>query len=135
MLARDGLAGELLDAAADAVTSDRRRWVEVMMAREHGFAAVRPDPLRAAVATFLAFAVVGLLPLLAFVVDAFPGVDVASPFAWSTALAALAFIGVGAAEGVVVDEPSARSAARTLAVGGSAAALAYAVGVVLGQLV
>jgi VIT1/CCC1 family predicted Fe2+/Mn2+ transporter len=135
LLARDGLAGEVLDAAADAVTSDRRRWVEVMMAREHGFAAVRPDPLRAAVATFLAFAVVGLLPLLAFVVDAFPGVDVASPFAWSTALAALAFIGVGAAEGVVVDEPSARSAARTLAVGGSAAALAYAVGVVLGQLV
>ena len=72
--------------------------------------------------------------MLAFVVDAFPGVEVASPFAWSTALAALAFIGVGAAEGVVVDEPSA-SAARTLAVGGSAAALAYAVGVVLGQLV
>ena len=135
LLARDGLSGELLDAATDAVTSDRRRWVETMMAREHGFAAVRPDPLRAAAATFLAFAAVGLLPLLAFVVDAFPGVSVASPFAWSTALAAVAFVGVGAAEGVVVDEPRGRSAIRTLAVGGSAAALAYAVGLALGQLV
>ena len=48
LLARDGLSGELLDAATDAVTSDRQRWVDVMMAREHGFAAVRPDPLRAA---------------------------------------------------------------------------------------
>jgi vacuolar iron transporter family protein len=135
LLARDGLEGELLDAATDAVTSDRRRWVEVMMAREHGFAAVRPDPLRAAVATFLAFAAAGLLPLLAFVVDAFPGISVASPFVWSTALAGLAFLGVGAAEGVVVDEPRARSAVRTLVVGGSAAALAYAVGLALGHLV
>ena len=49
-------------------------------------------PLRAAAATFLAFAVVGLLPLLAFVVDALPGVSIASPFAWATALAAVAFI-------------------------------------------
>jgi VIT1/CCC1 family predicted Fe2+/Mn2+ transporter len=135
LLARDGLTGKLLDAATAAVTSDRQRWVDMMMAREHGFAAVRPDPLRAAAATFLAFAVVGLLPLLAFVVDALPDISVASPFAWATGLAAVAFLGVGAAEGVVVDEPPARSAMRTLAVGGSAAALAYAVGLALGHLV
>ena len=135
LLARDGMDGELIDAATKAVTSDRRRWVDMMMAREHGFAAVRPDPLRAAAATFVAFAVVGVLPLLAFVVDALPGTTVASPFAWATALAGVAFVGVGAAEGVVVDEPPAKSAIRTLAVGGSAAALAYAVGLALGHLV
>ena len=33
LLARDGLTGELLDAATEAVTADRRRLVEVMMAR------------------------------------------------------------------------------------------------------
>jgi vacuolar iron transporter family protein len=135
LLARDGLDGELLDAATDAVTSDRRRWVEVMMAREHGFAATRPDPRRAATATFFAFAVVGLLPLLAFVIDALPGVSVDSPFVWSTALTALAFLGVGAAEGVVVDEPRVWSALRTFAVGGSAAGLAYVAGLALGRLV
>jgi VIT1/CCC1 family predicted Fe2+/Mn2+ transporter len=135
LLARDGLTGELLDAATAAVTADRRRWVDMMMAREHGFAAVSPDPLRAAAATFLAFAVVGLLPLLAFVADALPGITVSSPFAWSTASAALAFAAVGAAEGVVVDEPWGRSATRTLAVGGSAAALAFAVGLTLSGVV
>jgi VIT1/CCC1 family predicted Fe2+/Mn2+ transporter len=135
LLARDGLSGELLDEATKAVTSDRQRWVDMMMAREHGFAAVRADPVRAAAATFLAFAVVGLLPLLAFVVDALPGTSVESPFAWATALAAVAFVVVGAVEGVVVDEPPARSAIRTLAIGGSAAALAYAVGLALGYLV
>ena len=49
LLARDGLSGELLDAATDAVTSDRRRWVETMMAREHGllpFVRIHCEPLR-----------------------------------------------------------------------------------------
>jgi VIT1/CCC1 family predicted Fe2+/Mn2+ transporter len=135
LLARDGLSGDVLDTATEAITADRQRWVEVMMAREHGFGSTRPRPVRAAAATFLAFVVVGLLPLLAFVIDAFPGVDIGKPFAWSTALTALGFVLVGAAQGVVVGEPCWRSAARTMCIGGSAAALAYAVGLALGHLV
>jgi VIT1/CCC1 family predicted Fe2+/Mn2+ transporter len=134
LLARDGLTGPVLDTATAAITADRHRWVEMMLAREHGFASARPDPVRAAASTLLAFVVVGLLPLLAFVVDAL-GVSVDSPFAWSTTLAALAFVGVGAAQGVVVDEPWWRGAARTLCIGGAAAALAYVVGLSLGHLV
>jgi VIT1/CCC1 family predicted Fe2+/Mn2+ transporter len=134
LLARDGLTGELLDAATEAVTADRRRWVDVMMTREHGFAAVNPEPLRAAAATFVAFAAVGLLPLLAFVLDALPVVTVDRPFVWSTVLAALAFAGIGAAAGIVVDEPWWRGAGRTLGIGGAAAGLAFAVGLLLGEV-
>jgi VIT1/CCC1 family predicted Fe2+/Mn2+ transporter len=96
---------------------------------------MRPDPLRAATATFLAFVVVGTLPLLAFVVDALPGVDATNPYALSTILAALALVAVGAVQGIVVHESPWRGAARTLGIGGSAAALAYGVGLALGNLV
>jgi VIT1/CCC1 family predicted Fe2+/Mn2+ transporter len=135
LLARDGLTGHVLDTATDAITADRQRWIDVMMSREHGFGAMRPEPLRAAIATFLAFVAVGILPLLAFVVDALPGVDITNPYAMSTILAALALVGVGAAQGIVVHESPWRGAARTLGIGGSAAALAYGVGYALGDIV
>jgi VIT1/CCC1 family predicted Fe2+/Mn2+ transporter len=135
LLARDGLTGDVLATATDAITADRQRWIDVMMAREHGFGAVRPEPLRAATATFLAFVAVGVLPLLAFVVDAIPDVDVTNPYAWSTMLAALAFVAVGAVQGIVVDESWWRGAATTLGIGGAAAALAYVVGLALGNIV
>lgn len=135
LLARDALAGELLERATDAVTADRQRWIDVMLTREHGLAATSPDPRLAGAATFTAFVTAGLLPLLAFLVDALPGVRVAMPFALSTALAAVAFVVVGAVQGVVVDESWWRSAATTAAVGGSAAALALAVGLGVGRIV
>jgi VIT1/CCC1 family predicted Fe2+/Mn2+ transporter len=134
LLARDGLSGDVLDRATNAVTSDRRRWIDVMMTREHGLSAVEIPPFAAAATTFIAFVLAGFVPLAPFLVDAVPGVDVGRPYAWSVALAAVAFLGVGAAEGAVVDESKARSALRTAAVGGAAAALAYVVGTVVGNL-
>ena len=134
LLARDGLSGDVLDRATDAVTSDRRRWIDVMMTREHGLSAVGVSAFTAAAATFAAFVIAGVVPLAAFLIDRIPGVAVGHPFAWSIALAAGAFLGVGAAEGAIVDEPKARSAVRTAAVGGAAAALAYVVGTVVGNL-
>jgi VIT1/CCC1 family predicted Fe2+/Mn2+ transporter len=87
-----------------------------------------PHPLRAAASTFVAFIVVGFLPLGAFVYDfALPG-DVASPFTWSVVLTGLAFLAVGALKARVVDQPAWRSALETLAVGGGAAVLAYVLG-------
>ena len=43
LLARDGLSGDVLAQATDAVVADRERWIEVMMEREHGMAATRRD--------------------------------------------------------------------------------------------
>ena len=134
LLARDGLSGDVLDRATDAVTSDRRRWIDVMMTREHGLSAVGISAFTAAAATFVAFVIAGVVPLAAFLIDTVPGVDVGHPYVWSVALAAVAFLGVGAAEGAIVDESKARSAVRTAAVGGAAAALAYVVGTVVGNL-
>ena len=39
LLAAKGFEGKDLERAVDIITSDRQRWIEVMMAEEHGFAA------------------------------------------------------------------------------------------------
>jgi VIT1/CCC1 family predicted Fe2+/Mn2+ transporter len=132
LLAREGLRGRLLEDAVAAVSADRNRWVEHMLREEHGFAPVPPHPLRAALATFLAFVFVGALPLSVYVADLLPGTEIASPFAWSVALGGFAFFAVGAVKGRAVGQAWWRGGGETLALGGAAAAIAFTVGVALG---
>jgi vacuolar iron transporter family protein len=134
MLAGQGLRDDVLEQAVTVITADRERWIEVMMQQEHGFAPRRQNPLRAAAATFAAFVTIGAIPLGVYIIDALPSVDVGSPFAWSTGLTAVAFLLVGALKGRVVDQARWRSALEVLAMGGVAAALAFAVGAALGGL-
>jgi vacuolar iron transporter family protein len=135
LFAERGLEGPLLEQVVDVIAADRDRWVDVMMEQEHGFAARRPDALKAAAVTFGAFVLVGSVPLGAYVVDALPNASVASPFGWSICLTALAFFVVGALKGVVVDQSWRRSGAETMLLGGIAAGLAFGVGSALGTLV
>lgn len=129
-----GLEGPLREEVLDVVTADRERWVRLMMEQEHGLPASTSRPSLAALATFVAFVVVGSIPLAPFVVDGLPGADVDAPFAWSAATTALAFLLVGVGKAVVVGQSRWRSGLETLFVGGSAAGLAYLVGVGLGGL-
>jgi VIT1/CCC1 family predicted Fe2+/Mn2+ transporter len=129
--AAKGFEGADLERVVDVITSDRELWADTMMSEELGYASTSPNEYRAALATLAAFLTVGFLPLLVYVYDlAAPG-DVASPFAWSAALTGIAFLVVGGLKSRFVDQTWWRSALETLAVGGLAAALAYAVGAIL----
>ncbi len=131
ILAAKGFAGAQLEDAVAVLTRDRRVWIDTMMREELGFADGSPSPLRAAAATMAAFLVVGFLPLAVYVADlAVPG-RIPAPFAWSAASTALGFLVVGALKAGVVGQRRVRGALETLAVGGAAAALAFAVGVLL----
>ena len=131
LFAAKGFEGDDLDRVVDVITSDHERWVETMMTEELGYGADTGNAFRAAASTFVAFLVIGAIPLAVYLVDlAVPG-DIASPFAWSAALTAIAFFVVGALKARVVSQRWWRAGIETLAVGGSAAALAYVVGVVL----
>ena len=87
-----------------------------------------PDPRGAAVATFLAFVLVGAIPLLPFAIHLMSPNLIADPLWPSTAMTALAFVGIGVAKARATVTPVWRGAAETLVLGGGAASLAFVIG-------
>jgi VIT1/CCC1 family predicted Fe2+/Mn2+ transporter len=134
IFASKGFVGTDLDRAVDIITADRQRWVDTMMREEYGFAAGGERPFAAGLATFVAFVVVGAVPLLVYLADLIrPGV-VADPFLVSATLTGIAFVAVGALKSRFVDQAWWVSGAETFAVGGIAAGFAFAIGLALGHL-
>ena len=93
------------------------------------------SPLRAGIATMIAFLVVGFIPLVAFVIEAMRPGTFHNPYVVSSILTAGAFFLVGAAKSLFVEQKWTWAGLETLGVGGLAAALAYLVGMGLGRLV
>jgi VIT1/CCC1 family predicted Fe2+/Mn2+ transporter len=126
-----GFDGDVLDRIVEVITADRELWVNTMLQEEHGLQLDGPSAKRAGGVTFIAFAAAGAMPLLAFIAEAlFPGI-VGNVFLWSTVITAITFFGVGAMKSRFVERHWLRSGLETLVVGGIAAVLAYAVGVML----
>lgn len=130
-----GFEGEDLERAVEIITADATQWVNTMLTDEFGIALAGPDPIRAAITTFVAFVLVGFLPLLVFIAELFAPDTVANPYLWSTLITSAAFFGVGTAKSWFIEQPWYREGFETLVVGGAAAALAYGVGMLLGGLV
>jgi VIT1/CCC1 family predicted Fe2+/Mn2+ transporter len=133
IFAQKGFEGETLERVVDVITSDRERWVDTMMAEEHGLSLSRRSAMKAATATFTAFVIVGAIPLLSFVSVAL-GVPLSAPFMMSIGLTGAAFFAIGAAKSHFVDQTWWRSGLETLAVGGAAAGLSYLFGMLLGDI-
>lgn len=127
-----GFEGPLLEEAVEAITRDRKLWVDTMLVEELGLQLDTPNPLRAALSTFAAFLAVGVVPLLAFLI---PGLAPETTFALSAAMTGVAFFAVGSVKGRVLEQPVWKAGLETLLTGGAAAALAYLVGAWLRQFV
>lgn len=120
-----GFEGETLEEIVDVITQDRRLWIETMLVEELGLQAESANPLRAGVTTFLAFVLVGMVPLVPFLI---PALSMQQAFIASGVVTGLAFAGVGLVKGLALGRPLARSTLETLLTGGGAAVLAYLVG-------
>lgn len=91
----------------------------------------KKQPLRTAIATFASFVVVGLVPLIAFVIAPISSWVMDNTFGIAITLTALAFFAVGYGKGVVTETGRIRAGITTLLIGGAAAAIAFAVGFLL----
>lgn len=122
---KKGFKGAVLEEIVDMITRDDELWIRTMLSEEHGLALEDRRPLQAGLATFAAFLAVGLMPLLPFLA---PGRAAGRELSESAAITALSFFGVGVLKGRILRAPMLRSGLETLALGGAAAALAYAAG-------
>ena len=112
----------MLEGATDQIASDRDAAVRLMLTDEYGLSPVEPNPMRSAIATFVAFLAAGFVPLLPFILG------MPNAFAIAAAMTGVVFFGIGAAKSIWALSPWWRSGAETLAIGGTAASVAYFVG-------
>lgn len=134
ILRKFGFKGENLKRAETVITSNPKTWVKIMLNHEFNVIEENLDPLRGASFTFLAFILIGLIPLLGYSAQNLMGWDEKNLFIGTcvATLGALFFVGT------VKSRFSARhwiaTGLETASIGGFAAAIAYIVGDVLGKL-
>jgi VIT1/CCC1 family predicted Fe2+/Mn2+ transporter len=124
-----GFKGDVLEAAVKVITEHRERWVDTMMAEEHGVPAVARSPSRAALYTFVAFVLCGSAPLLPY------AARVPAPEWPSAIMAGITFFAIGSLRSRWSPKPWWLAGLETLAIGMTAASVAYLVGHLLKGLV
>lgn len=130
IFANKGFEGEILDRIVETLSEDEDQWVDIMLSEELGLPRQAPNPLGAAGSTFGAFLLVGLIPLIPFLL---PWLDLSQAFRISGAITGLAFLGVGVLKGLALKRPWLVSGIQTLLTGGGAAAIAFLVSAWLRQ--
>jgi VIT1/CCC1 family predicted Fe2+/Mn2+ transporter len=124
-----GFEGEALETAVGVITGRRERWIDTMMAEEHGMPGIIRSPMRAALMTFIAFVVCGAVPVLPY------ALLLAEPLWPATIMTGLTFFAIGSLRSRWSPTPWWRAGLETLAIGMLAAGVAYLVGALLKDLV
>ena len=125
---RKGFEGKDLQRVVELVTSDRERWVRTMLTDEYGLPHEVRSPWIAAISTFTAFLVCGLVPLLPYLI----GME--HSFAASTILTGIVFATIGSIKSRWSTTSWWHSGLTTFLVGAIAASLAYVAGVIVKRL-
>ncbi|NQY66154.1 MAG: VIT1/CCC1 transporter family protein [Flavobacteriales bacterium] len=123
-----GFQGELLEQVVEVITADKKVWVDTMMREELEMIKDSRSPFKTAFVTYLAFIVIGLIPLMAYVLDYLDIIKDLDLFLTSSILTSLAFAIVGYMKSYVSDTNKFKGVVETVLLGGAAAAMSYFVG-------
>jgi vacuolar iron transporter family protein len=133
--AQKGFKDEFLEEIVRMITSRRKVWVDTMMKEELGLIEDKKRALDSALSTFIGFNIVGLIPLIPFLVFFGLGINANSEaFYFSVAATGSAFFIVGVIKGKIVKKSLLKSGMFTLIIGGMASTVAYLVGFSLNLL-
>lgn len=122
LLAAKGYAGDDLEKMVEIIARDHNHWIDFMLAEEYGVSKPLKTPFEVAVHTFSAFALCGLTPLISFLFH----LPIAGPL--SLLLSGLTFFAIGSFKSRWSVKSWWREGSETLAIGMTAAALAYGIG-------
>jgi len=126
-----GLRGTALEQATSAVTANRDAWVRFMMREELGLEEPAPRAaLWSAARIASAYVVAGMIPLTPYL---FP-VTLNGALMLSCLVTGAALAVFGAIKGRYTGAAAFRSAVQTVAIGGTAAAVAFGIGRVISRL-
>ncbi len=129
-----GFKGENLRAAEKVITSNPKMWVKIMLNHEFNVIEENVNPFKGAFFTFLAFLLIGLIPLLGYTAQSILGGDTKNLFAGTCVATLLALFFVGAVKSRFSTRSWIVTGLETALIGGFAAGIAYLVGDVLGKL-
>ncbi len=132
--AAKGFEGELLEQVVEVITADKDRWVDVMMKEELEMMPDNKSPFAMGAVTYMAFVLVGLVPLVIYVYDYITGFD-GNRFLVTCILTGLAFSIIGFLKTYVTETSRWKGILETLILGAIAAAVSYFVGDVLEGIV
>ncbi len=129
-----GFEEPLLTQVVDVITSDKDRWVDVMMKEELEMMEDSKSPFMLGLVTYISFIIVGLIPLLLYVWEFLYGFE-GNLFFWTCILTGLGFVIVGYLKTYVTQTNKFRGIMGTLFLGAIAALVSYYVGQVLEAIV
>jgi len=134
-----GFKGELLYEIVWVITSRRKVWIDTMMKEELGLIEDKRRPRDTAITTFIAFNIIGLIPIVPFMFIQIFGTDMISTtsnaFSYSVIFTAISIFLIAIIRGKIVGKGIIRTGLNTMAVGGIAASVAYIVGYVSGEVI
>ena len=132
---KKGFKGELLEQVVNTIIADKDVWVDTMMKEELEMVKDEKTPFSTAAVTFIAFALIGLIPLLSYLSAWLFDLEKTHLFLYSCILTGVGLAIVGYFKSIVTEKNKFISITETLVLGGIAAALSYLVGAVLEKMV
>ena len=125
-----GFSGDILDRIIAHITSDKKRWITIMMQEELGLSLDQTiSPLKSGIATGGAYAFGALMPVLPYLFMQ-PGPGIVA----SAALTLSVLFGVGAAKTIVTGKNAWRSGFENMTIGGLAAAATFIAGKIFARM-
>ena len=119
----------------DVITSDKDRWVDEMMKNELEMIKDQRSPLAIGGVTYVAFILIGLIPLTLYLIDYFVAMPEDYLFFYTAVLTSLGFAIIGWLKSYVNETSILRGVLETVLLGGIAAVVAYFVGDLLEKLI
>ncbi|WP_350284331.1 VIT1/CCC1 transporter family protein [uncultured Croceitalea sp.] len=132
--AAKGFEGELLNKVVEVITNDKEVWVNTMMKEELQMIKEDRSPFWIGATTYISFILIGLIPLVTYVIDYFAPISY-NLFVITSVLTALGFLVIGWLKTYVNQTSALKGILETLVLGGIAAVVSYFVGDFLEQLI
>ena len=128
-----GFEGDLLNQVVEVITGEKERWVDVKMKEGLKMSRQQKSPLLIGGITYVSFILIGLIPLMIFVIDYFQTVE-HELFLISSILTAGGFLFIGWLKAYVNRTRILKGITETVGLGAIAAVVAYFVGDLLEHL-